>query len=185
VLSRASIVCVFAGISEFGKLCGMHGPFCLRVHLPSVVIISVITCLEFDSPKITYSLHRGPKNINLFYSTVVSSNAGRFLQYLAHSILKKFATYNSSFVHLTYILLPLYIGKNELHNSAHIITHYRCANEKLFSFSAHQSPSNVLSFHLLRPEVYYAIHQWHHPQCYAKSHSKCQPNIKQLNHNVC
>jgi len=31
------------------------------------------------------SLHRGPENVHLFYSTVVSTNAGRVVQYLAHS----------------------------------------------------------------------------------------------------
>jgi len=37
-------------------------------------------------------IHRGPKNVRLFRSTVVSINNDRFLQYLAHSILKKFPT---------------------------------------------------------------------------------------------
>jgi len=41
---------------------------------------------------LTLTVHRGTKNVHLLYSTVVSTNAGRFIQYLAYSILKKFAT---------------------------------------------------------------------------------------------
>jgi len=49
---------------------------------------------------------------------------------------------------------------------------------KNYCFSTQRSPTitegvqNGLPFHPLRPEVTYAIHQWHHPQRFARSHSQ-------------
>jgi len=90
---------------------------------------------------------------------------------------------NYSFVHPTYTLLPLYLGKNmncAIVTLTNKFTHHCCTNEKSIQFictSIAVSVQNGLPFHPLRPEVSYAMHQWHHSQCFARSHSKCQPGI--------